>query len=496
VSRVAIVGAGIGGLTAALELAGAGCEVDVYEAGPRVGGKAGVAEHDGVTFDTGPSVVTLPHVFDAPLRAVGSSLGSAVDLLRPDPATRYHFPDGAVLDVRADAADARREVAQALGEAAAAEWDAFLRYAGDIWASAAPWFVEGDAPTPGHLLRILPAAIGHLPRIDPLRTMNRALEGRVTDERLRWLFQRFATYNGSDPRRAPATLHCIAHVEITAGVFGVRGGLHALPEALAAAARSAGVRVHLDTPVRGVHVQRGRVTGLTLATGGGAEEITADAVVCNADVAHLTGDLLPAATRTSLPRHPVPSMSGWTGVVRARRRPAADRPAHAVLFPSRYAAEFEDIFDAGRAPAEPTVYLCAQEKAHARSGWAEHEPLFVMANAPPLPEGPAPSEAGPHPLRDVVLRRLREAGLIDPDDALVWERSPVGLARQFPGTRGAIYGAASNDPFAAFRRPPNRAGRPVGLYLASGSAHPGGGVPLCGLSGRAAARALLADLGG
>ncbi len=490
--RVAIIGAGIGGLTAALELAGAGCEVSVYEAGPRVGGKAGVAEHDGVTFDTGPSVVTLPHVFDAPLRAVGSSLSEAIELLRPDPATRYHFADGAVLDVRADPAEARREVAATLGEAAAAEWDAFLAYAADIWASAAPWFVEGDAPTPGHLMRILPAAVWHLPRIDALRTMDGALARRITDERLRVLFQRFATYNGSDPRRAPATLHCIAHVEITAGVYGVRGGLHALPEALAHAARAAGVAVHLGAPVRGLEVRGGRVVGLDVE---GQGAVSVDAVVCNADVSHLTGDLLPPKTRTSLPRHPVPSMSGWTGVLRARRRPADVRPAHAVLFPARYAAEFEDIFDAGRPPVEPTVYLCAQEKAHARAGWADHEPLFVMANAPPLPEGPVPEEHGAHPLREVVLRRLRSAGLIDEDDDVVWERSPAGLARQFPGTRGAIYGAASNDPFAAFRRPPNRAGQPTGLYLASGSAHPGGGVPLCGLSGRAAARALLHDLG-
>ncbi|HEV2149976.1 MAG TPA: hypothetical protein VGR37_21445, partial [Longimicrobiaceae bacterium] len=187
--------------------------------------------------------------------------------------------------------------------------------------------------------------------------------------------------------------------------------------------------------------------------------------------------------------------SGWTGVLRARRRSGADaRIAHTVLFPSAYMDEFADVFDRGRPPREPTVYLCAQEPCHGRSGWAEHEPVFVMANAPPEPAG------GPRPpgewdrLRERVLARLDAAGLRHPDDALAWERTPAQLAAAFPGSRGAIYGAASNSPFAAFRRPPNRVPGARGVYLASGSAHPGGGLPLCILSGEAAARALLEDV--
>ena len=182
-------------------------------------------------------------------------------------------------------------------------------------------------------------------------------------------------------------------------------------------------------------------------------------------------------------------MSGYNVVLRARRR---HRVPHTVLFPEDYAAEFVDIFDRDRPPADPTVYLCAQEACHGRRGWQEHEPLFVMANAPPEPaEGERPSEVW-RELRTVVARRLLGAGLIDADDGVVWERTPTDLARVFPGSRGAIYGGSSNGMMAAFQRPENTVANVPGLYLASGSAHPGGGLPLAAQSGCEAARAALA----
>jgi 1-hydroxycarotenoid 3,4-desaturase len=259
--------------------------------------------------------------------------------------------------------------------------------------------------------------------------------------------------------------------------------------ALTRAAERAGVRVRC-----GVRVGR-------LAASSGGWRVDAEdgaawqarAVVANADAAHVLGDLLPVAP---LPRPAGErSMSGWTGVLRARRRTGADaRVAHTVLFPERYLEEFADVFDRDRPPAEPTVYLCAQEACHGRPGWAGDEPVFVMANAPPEPAAGRRDPRVWTELRERVLERLDGAGLRGAGDGLAWERTPEGLAREFPGSRGSIYGAASNSPLSAFRRPPNRVPSAPGVYLASGSAHPGGGVPLCILSGQEAARALLQDL--
>jgi 1-hydroxycarotenoid 3,4-desaturase len=163
-----------------------------------------------------------------------------------------------------------------------------------------------------------------------------------------------------------------------------------------------------------------------------------------------------------------------------------------VLFPENYLEEFADMFDRQRPPQDPTVYLCAQEVCHGREGWPEHEPLFVMANAPALAEE-SNMEANDESreLRARLDARMKAGGLIDADDAPVWTRTPEELARRFRDSRGSIYGAASNDRNAAFKRPGNVVKRLPGLYLASGSAHPGGGVPLAALSGRIAARAVV-----
>jgi 1-hydroxycarotenoid 3,4-desaturase len=218
--------------------------------------------------------------------------------------------------------------------------------------------------------------------------------------------------------------------------------------------------------------------------------LVADTVVSNAEVAHAVHDLLPQQNRSAvrLDGTTERSMSGWTGVLRAQRRHGAQaRVAHTVLFPDVYADEFADIFDHDRPPLSPTVYLCAQEACHARTGWAAHEPLFAMANSPPEPVQSPRDPAVWIALQDRIRDRLQKHALIASTDEWVWTRTPAELARRFPASQGALYGASSNDRFSAFKRPPNRVSGVPGLYFASGSAHPGGGMPLAMLSGTLAA---------
>lgn len=521
---VVVVGAGMGGLAAAIVLAARGLRVEVLEAHDRPGGKVGVAEADGVEFDTGPSVLTLPGVLDEVLRLAGTSLVDELELTEPSPAFRYLYPDGTALDVFPDLGSTLDSIEQTLGADAAAEMRRFLAYAGRVWGAAADHFVFGPAPGRASLARAGLRSPSLLLSIDPLRSMWGAIRRRVRSEHLRWLLARYATYNGSDVRRAPATLNCIAHVELALGGYGVRGGMYEVARALHRAAVRAGVRFRFGERVERIVVRGGRVRGVETAGGLRA----ADAVVANADAAHVFAELLPHDGAARYTPAGEPSMSAWVGVLRARRRTgAARRVAHSVLFPERYLDEFADLFDHRAPPREPTVYLCAQEGCHGRRGWADHEPLFLMANAPAehaehaknAPAEPAknvPAEAarlgndaaavesdresgfpagGGSGIGRIVLDRLLRARLCDPDDALVFERTPADLAARFPGSRGSLYGMASNSPLSAFRRPPNRVRGVRGLYLASGSAHPGGGVPLCLLSGRAAARALLVDGG-
>lgn len=484
--EVVVIGAGAGGLAAAVSLAARGKRVRVLEAGERPGGKIGVATVDGVEFDTGPSVLTLPDTLDRLFRLAGSSLDAEMELREPVPSFRYLYPDGAQVDVHPTLEATLASVQRSLGAGPAGELAAFMAYSERIWTAAAPHFVYGPAPTAAGMARMGPAALALLPRIDPLRTMWGAIRRRVRSPHLRSLLARYATYNGSDVRRAPATLNCIAHAELALGGHGVRGGMYEVVRALVRTAERLGVEIACGIRVDRIELAGGRAA----AVHAGGRRYPADAVVANADAAHVFGALLPRFRAPGTE----PSMSGWTAVLKAARRGGeAARVAHTVLFPATYLDEFADLFDRGRPPREPAVYLCAQEACHARAGWEAHEPVFAMANAPAEPAG---VPAGPErwdELRGTVLARLDAAGLRSPGDEVVWERTPGELAARFPGSRGSIYGAASNSPLAAFRRPANRVRGVRGVYLASGSAHPGGGVPLCLLSGQAAAAALLED---
>ncbi|MCO4748179.1 MAG: FAD-dependent oxidoreductase [Proteobacteria bacterium] len=480
---VIVIGAGFGGLAAAIELASSGLEVVVYEAGPRVGGKADEVVIDGVACDTGPTLLTLPEVADQVFRSAGSSLADEVTLVQPDPAFRYHYPDGQTLDVHHAVDDTLVSVRAAFGEDAAGQLATHLDRARRIWEATRETFIFGAAPTFGRVLSLGPKAWWSLSKVDTHRTLWDVICEDVQDERLRWLLARYATYNGSDVRTAPGTLACIAWVELGLGAWGVHGGMHALATALARTARRLGVRIHTSSPVEGIELSGQAVTGVRV---GGRVE-ACHAVVCNGDASHLAQALLPASARGAVGGAGPRSTSGWVGVFRAAVR--EDRAAHEVVFPRNYLDEFHDLFDRRRSPVEPTVYTCALSGAHGRAQWADAEPMFAMINAPALPaDDPARWGA-------LARQRLLAAGRIHRDDELVWERSPRELAARFPDTGGAIYGASSSSALAAFRRPANQISGIDGLYLAGGSAHPGGGVPLCLQSGRQAAGELLLHLG-
>ena len=505
---VAIVGAGAGGLASALRLARAGLDVHVFERGERAGGKIGEGEHEGVRFDTGPSLLTMREHIDELFEACGTSAGEELELIAHSPGFRYLWPDGARLDVHHELGATRDEVRQSFGVGALKEFDAFLAYSKEIWEAALPNFVESEAPSFGSILKLGVTKLREVRKIDPFRSMMQGIARHVREPHLRDVMMRYATYNGSNALQAPATLNCIAWVEMGLGGHGIAGGMYALPAALTRVGERLGVTFHYGQEVCGIEVVGSDgVRGLEVRDGvsGASVKVQARHIVVNADVAHLRGELLGRGVEDGLGEAATPSMSGWTGILRGAR--STSRAPHTVLFPEHYEEEFRDIFERDRPPEDPTIYLCDQHLSHARGGWQEDEsvPIFVMANAPCEPERSGLRDRGQEEekwgaYRERIIKRINGfAGELELSQvirgALVWERTPAELARAFPGSRGAIYGAASNSQTAAFKRPPNRVKAIRGLYLATGSAHPGGGVPLCILSGKMAAQQLLEDRG-
>jgi len=485
---VRIIGAGLGGLSAAIHCAAAGHEVVVHERGPGPGGKASEVQESGFRFDTGPSLLTMPFVLEQLYEVADATQAERVELLPVDPICRYHFADGSVLDAAADEEALLAQVrAFAPGEDEALR--RFLDYSQRIYELTSDIFLFNSLSDLKKLLRLrnVPTLL-RLPQIDAFRTVHEGVASFFHDTRLRQLFDRYATYNGSNPYRAPATLNIIPYVEYRLGGFYVRGGMYALVRSLHAIAGRLGVRFHFDSDVEGLETGDGRVRGLRAA----GVFHPADAVISNADAVYTMTQLAPISDRAKQKYEKLePSCSGLVFLwgVRGVRDTLAH---HNIFFSENYREEFEDIFTRLRAPEDPTVYVSITSRADSDHAPAGHENWFVLVNMPYLTE--SNREDSIRGMRDRILARLRRAG-VDIEEDIVHESvvTPEDLEKRYNANRGSIYGISSNARNAAFLRPRNRIRSLPGLYLCGGAAHPGGGVPLVMLSGRLAADAVLAD---
>ena len=485
---MAVVGAGLGGLAAAARLAALGHAVTVVEQAPTVGGKLGWFARDGHAFDTGPSLVTLPHLLADLFTATGGRLADELDLVRLDPAVAYRFADGTRLEVPGAPERIGPALDAALGEGAGAQWQRLSARAGAMWAVTEQPFLRTPLQGAATLAR-LARSRGDVATVAPWLSLRALGRRSLDDPRLRTLLDRYATYSGSDPRRAPAVLATVPYVEQRFGSWYVRGGLRRIAEAVAARAVDRGAVVRTGTAVREVLTAGGRVRGLRLADGG---TLPADVVVCNADAAALYGGLLPPSRATAAVRRDLgratPSLSGFVLLLALRGR-TPDLAHHTVLFPEDYDAEFDAVFGAGRdrrprPVADPTVYVSAPDDPALRPD-GDSESWFVLVNAPRHEPGRGVDWDEPG-LADRYARQVLDvmaARGLDARDRLRWcvTRTPADLERETGSPGGSIYGTSSNGARAAFLRPANASPVP-GLYLVGGSAHPGGGLPLVVLS--------------
>jgi len=486
--RVAVVGGGIGGLVAAIELAVAGCEVTLLERQAALGGKLRVL---GPGIDAGPTVFTMRWVFDEIFGRAGTSLDDRVVLRRANVLARHAWDDTAQLDLYADL----QETADAIGRfAGAAEARGFLEFsarAKNIYETLEKPFLRAQLPTPISLAT--GAGFSGLPglmRISPFETLSKALAKFFADPRLRQLFGRYATYCGSSPYLAPATLMLVAHVERD-GVWLVKGGMYRLVAALGALAQEKGVSIRCGAEVSSIDIVRGRASGIVLVDG---ERIEADAVVVNADPASLPQKFFGDAVVRAVPdvKAQARSQSAITWTLQARTS-GFPLSRHNVFFSRDYKAEFDDVFDRGRPPETPTVYVCAQDRDDEDAPPEGVDRLLCLINAPADGDRKNYSEAEIAGWSRKMWSRLQGCGLqVTPPDTQPTVTTPDNFEKLFRGTGGALYGQAVHGSMATFRRP-GAATRIPGLYLAGGATHPGAGVPMAALSGRLAAARVIAD---
>ncbi len=481
---VVVIGAGVGGMAVAARLAVRRHRVTVLEQSATYGGKLATYRRDGFAFDTGPSLFTLPAVYRDLFLKTGGALEEAVDLQPVEPAFGYHFADGTSVTVPGvDAARAARAFGDAFGGTAEDDWRRLIDRGGRMWRITREPFLQ--SPLDGWRTLMGLANVSDIRTVAPMTSLRDLGREYLADWRLRQVLDRYATYSGSDPRKAPAVFATIPYMEQTFGAWHLGGGLGSLADALAQRCEERGVTIRLGCDVEKVLIRDGRACGVQLVDG---ETVAADIVVANADAHHLYTDLVDDPRARTVARglaKAAPALSGFVILLALRGRTPGIRH-HNVWFPADYDGEFDAIFGRRPHPADdPAIYACVPDDSAMRPD-DDSEAWFVLVNTPRNGDGSGATVDWDAPGRaeayaDHLLARLAERG---PDirSRILWRelRSPADLERSTRAPGGSIYGSSSNGARAAFQRPANRSPIP-GLFLVGGSAHPGGGLPLVGM---------------
>jgi 1-hydroxycarotenoid 3,4-desaturase len=489
-----VIGAGVAGLVAAMDLARQGFDVTVFERAATPGGKMRELTVAGRPMDAGPTVFTLREVFEALFADAGESLSDHIKLIPANVLARHAWNSHEHLDLFADL----QQSTDAIGTfAGSREAQGFVRFAAQsrrIYSTLDASFMRASRPSTLELVRRLGVGrLADLWNIQPFVNLWRTTGRYFRDARLRQLFSRYATYCGSSPFHSPATLMLVAHVEL-AGVWYVEGGMHRLAVQLAAAAMRQGARFRYATEATRIQVEHGRVKAVQLA---GGDLVEVDAVVCNTDTNALAAglfgrDVAGSADATSPASRSLSAVT-WNLVARTTGFELAH---HSVFFSADYQAEFDDIFRRHRLPAAPTIYICAQDRRdpdRSKPVGSTSERLLCLVNAPPTGDSHLFSRTEIDACENLVFESLAKFGLVVHRQAeATVTTTPADFNRLFPATGGALYGPASHGWRASFKRPGSRS-KIRGLYLAGGSAHPGPGVPMAATSGRLAAACILAD---
>ena len=491
--KIVVIGAGMGGMTAAARLARTGHSVTLYEASDTFGGKLRTEWIGKFAFDTGPSLLTLPAVYKDFFIRTGKPLGLLCEIMAVDPSFDYRFADGtSVTFANLSRHHTLNAIRKAFGEDASRQWDQMMKRATKMWDVSREPFVESELRSPLSLLKRT-TLIRDIFTIAPWKSLRDFANEQLLDQRLRYILDRYATYSGSDPRKAPAVLATIAYVEEAFGAWHIKGGLGTLAELVYQRCIDVGVKFEFNSSVDEITVEKGVACGLRLSDG---TIVTADAVVANADAAIIYNQLIQSEkrklrkVRKNLARADA-SIAGFSLLLGLRKTGSEQLNHHTILFPQDYDAEFDAIFTSKIPAAKPTIYICAPNddqmvKDSSLESWS------VLVNTPH-------HGADGFDWSDENFARTYANSIIDQIEARgisvrdrlesLTIRTPADLERTVRAPGGSIYGTSSNGARAAFMRAKNRS--PIkGLYCVGGSAHPGGGLPLVGMSGEIVANAV------
>ncbi len=482
-SKIGIVGSGMGSLGFAIRSAVAGHQVSVFDANSYPGGKLAQIETNGFRFDAGPSLFTMPHLVDELFTLAGKNPRDYFSYERLPEICRYFWEDGTRLQTNAAPAETAAAIASELGESEE-NVARFLREIGENYHIISDLFLDNSL----HSLSTWTgrkALKGYLniPRLGLFNTMHRSHAKRFTNPKTVQLFDRYATYNGSDPYQTPATLSIIPHLEYNIGAFFPKGGIISIPRALHRLAEELGVDFHFNEKVYRISTENHTATGLETEKG----NYTFDYIACNADIRPSYTKLL---AQEPQPKKLLTQPKSSSGIIFywGMDRSFNELGVHNIFFSDDYQGEFKAIFEDQTINDDPTIYLHISSKVEKSDAPAGGENWFILMNVP-ANEGQDWDALVARMRKNVITKLSRNLG-VDVEKHIVAEDylDPRRIEARTSSAGGALYGNASNNRFAAFLRHPNYRKAIKNLYWVGGSVHPGGGIPLCLSSAKIAAK--------
>lgn len=477
----AVIGSGIAGLAAAIRLSVKGFDVSVFEAGSEPGGKMGEKTILGYRFDTGPSVLTMPHLVDELFELCGKDPRDYFNYKKLDSVYNYFYDDGTVINAPHGVEQFAEEIAARTTEKKETVLN-YLRSCETKYNLTHKVFLERSLHKASTYLNYETLnGIVNLGKVQPFKTMNGTNSRRFKDQRVVQLFNRYASYNGSNPFHAPATLNVIPHIEIGMGAYFPTGGMYAVISSLVKLAEEQGVQFHYNTEVTGIIAPHGKVTGIRTEE----TSIPFDVVVSNMDIFNTYRNLIPDVRKPKITLRQPKSNSVivfYWGIMKT----FSELGLHNIFFSRSDREEFHYIFEKNRIFADPTVYVNITSKENASDAPEGCENWFVMVSVP--------NNSGQdwdrfvRQTRKNIIAKLNTVLKSDIEPLIGCESilDPRRIEADTLSAFGSVFGNASNSAFSAFLRHPNFSKKIKNLYFCGGTVHPGPGIPLCLLSAKIA----------